>query len=807
MKPQSIDRYQIKTELGRGGMATVYQAFDPLFERTVAIKVLPAEFSRDPNFRARFIREARTIAALEHPAIVPVYDYGEDYNQPFLVMRYMPGGSLADKLHQGTLTLEETAAILQRIGSALDAAHKKNLIHRDLKPANILFDQYGDAYLADFGIVHVTASSEALTATGSLVGTPSYMSPEQVHGDVELDGRSDIYALGVILFQMLSGDVPYSADTPAKAMMRHVLDPVPHILDTRPDLSAQFDTLISKAMAKDRDNRYATAEELSAALNEIMAEGTRSAPGVVPDTAVPADLPQPTTPPQAEFPPQPESVNSAVARPQPEAQAAPRRPLTPALDQVAGFKPAPAPKIQPRPEKGGRRLTPAFWVGIGLLVLICLGMVGGGLWVANNLLSNSGSNIVTNDLPAETTVAAATISSSNEANPAGTATAVALIETREQLAIAAKTPVSASPAADDARESALATRESLAATAAAENPGSDQPGGNLRPIFGPVQGALIHDDDNLIESYFADINPADFILQAEINNPYAPTTGGWDWGLTFRQVNSDNELRLVIHSDGFWNLNDRRGDEDNFIQEGELSKFLNLQETGSNELLVAALGDQGYFFLNGRFISTLDLASRTEAGDLALGTGFYVDSEHVGAETQFTNFTVWSGSPLLGPENGGLDHIDDDFIKTYEGEIELYNFIATADFGSPYPTSIGPWDIGYAFRDEQTGEQFWFIIESSGEWSFIDRQADEDVFLDDGLVSNLNTAESASNRLVLLALNDQGYVFLNEAYITELNLASRQNPGDVSVVTAFFTGDEIEGYTTTFDDFTVWPLP
>ena len=141
MAPQSIDRYEIIEELGRGGMATVYKARDPLFEREVAIKVLPPELSRDAQFRSRFIREARTVAALEHPAIVPVYDYGESYNQPYLVMRYMTGGSLTDLLHQGPVSLAQTNNILQRIGLALDAAHQKGIIHRDLKPGNILFDQ------------------------------------------------------------------------------------------------------------------------------------------------------------------------------------------------------------------------------------------------------------------------------------------------------------------------------------------------------------------------------------------------------------------------------------------------------------------------------------------------------------------------------------------------------------------------------------------------------------------------------------------------------------------------------------------
>ncbi|MCP5096175.1 MAG: serine/threonine protein kinase, partial [Chloroflexi bacterium] len=227
MKPEKIDRYEIKSEVGRGGMASVYEAYDPRFERIVAVKVLPREFMHDPEFRARFTREAKVIASLEHPAIVPVYDFGEDNGQPFLVMRLMRGGSLTDRLAQGAIPFDETAVILKRLGSALDRAHSMGIVHRDLKPSNVLFDEYGDAYLADFGIVRVAASDDALTASGSLIGTPTYMSPEQVYGDKELDGRSDIYALGIILFQMLTGNTPYEADTPARMMMKHVMEPVP----------------------------------------------------------------------------------------------------------------------------------------------------------------------------------------------------------------------------------------------------------------------------------------------------------------------------------------------------------------------------------------------------------------------------------------------------------------------------------------------------------------------------------------------------------------------------------------------------
>jgi eukaryotic-like serine/threonine-protein kinase len=201
---EHFGRYQIKRELGRGGMATVYLAHDPRFGRDVALKVLSGAYRDDPTFRGRFEREARTIASLEHPAIVPVYDFGEDGEQLYLVMRYISGGTLLDRIVMKPFTLAESAPIIQRIASALDHAHENGVIHRDLKPANILFDKYNNAFLSDFGIVkYIEATTQGLTGSG-VIGTPAYMSPEQIHGDQEIDGRSDIYTLGIILFEMLT---------------------------------------------------------------------------------------------------------------------------------------------------------------------------------------------------------------------------------------------------------------------------------------------------------------------------------------------------------------------------------------------------------------------------------------------------------------------------------------------------------------------------------------------------------------------------------------------------------------------------
>jgi serine/threonine protein kinase/Tol biopolymer transport system component len=268
MQPEFIGRYQIKEEIGRGGMATVYLAHDPRFTRDVAIKVLPREFLHDPQFRGRFEREAKTLASLEHAAIVPVYDFGEQDGQLYLVMRYMPGGSLDELLHDRKLSLHEALEILERIAPALEKAHQQGIVHRDLKPANILLDQDGMPYLADFGLVKLRDASVAYTGS-AVLGTPTHMSPEQAKGEKNIDGRSDIYALGAILFQAISGAPPYDADTAMGIALKHITEPVPSIRDVDPGLSAQLDQVLQRAMAKDPQDRFQTVSELVEALKKI----------------------------------------------------------------------------------------------------------------------------------------------------------------------------------------------------------------------------------------------------------------------------------------------------------------------------------------------------------------------------------------------------------------------------------------------------------------------------------------------------------------------------------------------------------
>lgn len=261
MTELQIKGYEIIRKLGHGGMAQVFLARELVLQREVAIKVLPFHLLEREDSQKRFEREAKTIAKLDHRAIVAVYGYGEGNLGPYLAMRYMRGGSLSDKLGQGILSLAEAVHILDRIADGLDKAHKAGVVHRDIKPANILFDEDGEAYLADFGIVKLANPDFSITGSDAFVGTPAYMSPESFR-DVEVDGRTDIYALGVMLYQMLTGLLPYSALTPLRLIEQHVSGALPSVRDVVPTLPELCDKVIQKAMAKDPNGRYQTARAM-----------------------------------------------------------------------------------------------------------------------------------------------------------------------------------------------------------------------------------------------------------------------------------------------------------------------------------------------------------------------------------------------------------------------------------------------------------------------------------------------------------------------------------------------------------------
>jgi len=270
---ETMGRYELKGELGRGGMAVVYRAVDPHIGREVAVKVLPREFLQDGDFLARFQREVRTIGQLNHAAIVPLHDAGEDKGQPYLVMRLMHGGSLLDRLKRGAIPVAETATMFSRLAGALDEAHGKGIIHRDLKPGNILLDEQGQPYLSDFGIAKLTEAT-SMNSRG-VIGTPAYMSPEHFEGKVS--AQSDVYAMGIILFQMLTGRLPFQAATPPEYMKAHFMDTPPPLRSINPNLPVELEAVLQKALAKSKEQRFKTVGELAQAVNQAVS-GSASQP-------------------------------------------------------------------------------------------------------------------------------------------------------------------------------------------------------------------------------------------------------------------------------------------------------------------------------------------------------------------------------------------------------------------------------------------------------------------------------------------------------------------------------------------------
>jgi formylglycine-generating enzyme required for sulfatase activity/tRNA A-37 threonylcarbamoyl transferase component Bud32 len=352
---QEIGQYRVVEQIGLGGMATVYKAYQASMDRYVALKVLPHHFMHDPTFLGRFEREAHTIARLEHMHILPVYDYGHHEGVPYLVMRYVEGGALSDLLrqHPHGLPLDEAARLIGQIASALDYAHEAGVIHRDVKPSNVLLDKSGNVLLTDFGIAKIAEATVQLTGSG-IIGTPAYMSPEQGVGK-ELTPATDVYSLGVMLYEMLTGRVPFVAETPIAIINAHIYDPLPLPHGLRSDLPEAVERILLKALAKAPGYRYQTAGEMAAALSEAVRTAPVAPPGVT-ERAEPAAV-GPT-------------ISAPIEKPEPAPPAVP----------------APAPEVPPLPKVKPAKhapVVPTWAIGtlvVGTCALLVIGLALGGVF-------------------------------------------------------------------------------------------------------------------------------------------------------------------------------------------------------------------------------------------------------------------------------------------------------------------------------------------------------------------------------------------------------------------------------------------
>jgi len=324
--------YRLEKLIGRGGMAVVYRAEDLRLGRIVAVKLLAPELARNDVFRERFARESRIAASIDHPNIVPVYEAGEAEGVLYIAMRYVRGRDLRAMLdREGPLSVRQTVRITVQVASALDAAHAHELVHRDVKPGNILIAEGTDsehpehAYLTDFGLTKKSLSLTGLTTVGQFVGTLDYVAPEQISGK-PVDGRCDVYSLGCVVFEMLSGSPPYERDDDLALLWAHLNDPAPHLTERRPDLPAAVDQVLGRALAKTPDERYASCLEFVGALRLAELAGAAATPAAVPEpTAVVPVVAAAESVREAERKAEREAAPAAVPEPSPEvvAQAGP----------------------------------------------------------------------------------------------------------------------------------------------------------------------------------------------------------------------------------------------------------------------------------------------------------------------------------------------------------------------------------------------------------------------------------------------------------------------------------------------------
>jgi len=339
-------RYLVESELGRGGMATVFKGTDTVLGRPVAVKVLSPQYAGDANFVARFRREAQSAARLNHPNLVSVYDTGTDDGVHFIVMEYVDAKTLADYLAGGGRIMPERAIeIAQAVCDALSMAHAHGIIHRDIKPANIMITSKGDVKVTDFGIARVISGADTLAQTAAVLGTASYLSPEQAQSQ-SVDQRSDIYSLGVVLYEMVTGRPPFSGDSPVMVASKHVLEQPTPPSKLNSDVSPALEAVIMKAMSKNPDNRYQDADEMRADLERARLGQAVQATPLLPESARTQRI-APAGPPTAVLPPV-------------------------------------------EPGDGGRR---RWWIP-ALIVLLILAVLGGGLYLlASSLLSTNTTSV------------------------------------------------------------------------------------------------------------------------------------------------------------------------------------------------------------------------------------------------------------------------------------------------------------------------------------------------------------------------------------------------------------------------------
>jgi serine/threonine-protein kinase len=589
MAGSRVGPYEILAETAQDGTGTLYRALQPSLNRSVSIKVLPLEPDGDPDFRDRFRREASEIAALRHPNILFITDFGEHDGAYYMVTELTPGGTLRERLSGGPLDPAYAATILTQVAAALDYAHDEGLIHGNLKPANILLHRPDWAVLTGFEITHTGESGNGATAAPR-VENPEYASPEQARG-LALDRRSDIYSLGVIAYQMLTGGVPFGGGSPTAIYARHVSDPPPSLRRQNPVVTPAVERVVLRALAKRAVERFTSAGEFAAAFQAAL----RAAPPPPPVAETNALVPVTETP--------------AVAFP------------LPAVD-------LPPPAAPPRRKKGRSR-APLFAM---------LGAFAGlALLMAAALVVQANNNALEEERAAAAGRAAAAAAGQATAAAIGQATAAAVDQAT--AAALARAPAVAAPAGVPAQNSPAALQARTASSEYART---------ARRVFGPQNGRLDHRSDQATEVGEGRVNLRDFIAEARFFNPYDLAEGGWDYGFFFRDEGGAKQYRLHVRANRAlaapeWSFRLFDGNVTASVVGGTGTvPNLDTAPRGSNLLRLVVREGTAYFFINDLYIATLDVSRKLAPGDVVAVTGAVAGDKILGRATVYEGFAIWA---------------------------------------------------------------------------------------------------------------------------------------------------------------------
>lgn len=625
---QRIDHYQVIEKLGLGGMATVYKAYDTRLERDVAIKLvrkdsIPAE--QHERVLKRFEREAKSLAKFLHPNIVPVYDYGEYQGAPYLVMAYLPGGTLKEWIGK-PIPIEKAINWVLPVAKALSYAHKEGVVHRDVKPSNILISRDGEVMLSDFGIAQIlTQETTQLTVTGMGVSTPEYMAPEQWQG--RADEASDQYALGVVLYELLTGVKPYTADTPLAVALKVMSEPLRRPSALVGSFSEDVEKVLYKALARNPQDRYETMAAFQNALTGLLQKGNsaeRAArlvtqpgekqPGITDEKIFPFEADRHKL--ESDIIDTGDKLSEKVSISDKDVWTVPAPPpeLLESSDEtvdkldltpIEGVSRKPVNREtmmmqrgEVKPKRKADRTI--FWGTLGVvsvLVILCVLLI--------SLIRREPEQEIISD----------TQSASTE---------VINTQLTEQAQL-------------DATKTKIESTQKAIATAIAESAFSEFKNfieeSNL--VYEETSGKMERTEEGYITTYWTDTLLQDFALEVTFQNPYASTLNDFDYGISFAGV---EEYFFYISSFGRWAFVYYDG-EFNFIETGDV--FLNTGQGDKNKFQLAVIEQKGYLFVNDRFVTELDLSMIDFEGYISLQTGYVSGHQKEGFATGFENLRIY----------------------------------------------------------------------------------------------------------------------------------------------------------------------